>query len=166
MTEIVDLIHHVEFQLDGARRLEDVQQVVRVNARRLVRAQGVTFVLLDGDRCYYADEDSMSPLWKGQRFAVTSCISGWAMMHRQTVIIPDIRADERIPQSAYRPTFVRSMIMVPMLNPDPVGAIGAYWARVRDPLQDEVSTLEHLAEITARALVRFPEGLPDPSFHL
>src|SRR3712207_7329692 len=46
--------------------------------------------------------DSMSPLWKGQRFPAAACISGWAIIHRETVSIADIRTDERIPQEAYR----------------------------------------------------------------
>jgi GAF domain-containing protein len=114
--------------------------------------------------CYYADEDAMSPLWKGQRFPVTDCISGWAMLGKETAIVPDTEKDERIPQEAYRPTFVRSMIMTPILTPAPVGAIGVYWARVRRPRDDEVAVLERLATLTAETLVRFPNGLPDPSF--
>jgi len=165
MTNIVSMVEHVELQLESAERLEDVERIIRVAARRLVGAQGATFVLLEGDVCYYADEDSMSPLWKGQRFPARTCISGWSMINRQTVSIPDIRADERIPQEAYRPTFVRSMIMAPVLGPEPLGALGAYWAQVRQPSDASVATLEALAGITATALHRFP-GLPDPGFTL
>jgi GAF domain-containing protein len=164
MTENVVLLDHVARQLETAERLEDVQQIVKVAARKVGRAQGATFVLLDGDMCYYADEDAMSPLWKGQRFPVTDCISGWAMLGKETAIVPDTEKDERIPQEAYRPTFVRSMIMTPILTPAPVGAIGVYWARVRRPRDDEVAVLERLATLTAETLVRFPNGLPDPSF--
>ena len=52
------------------RSVADVQAVVRVAARRLTGADGATFVLRDGDSCYYADEDAISPLWKGQRFPI------------------------------------------------------------------------------------------------
>jgi len=34
----------------------------------------------DGYR-FYADEDAIGPLWKGQRFPMDHCISGWAMVH-------------------------------------------------------------------------------------
>lgn len=164
MTESVVLLDHVARQLDAAERLEDVQQIVKVSARRAARAQGATFVLLESDMCYYADEDAMSPLWKGQRFPVTDCISGWAMLAQETAIVPDTEKDERIPQEAYRPTFVRSMIITPILMPAPVGAIGVYWARVRWPRSEEVAALERLAQLTAETLMRFPEGLPDPGF--
>ena len=43
---------------------------------KLVGADGATFVLRDGDCCYYVDEDAISPLWKGQRFPLEACISG------------------------------------------------------------------------------------------
>jgi GAF domain-containing protein len=159
-----EVLDEVGARLEAAERLEDVQHVAKIAARRLTGAQGATFVLLEGDLCYYADEDSMSPLWKGQRFPAADCISGWAMLHRTTVSIPDIRYDDRIPQAAYRPTFVRSLVMAPMLAPEPLGAIGAYWARPRQPSAAAVHTLEELARLAATALQRFPDGLPDPSF--
>lgn len=155
---------HVERELDRAQRLEDVQRVVKQAARRLADAQGATFVMLDGDRCYYADEDSISPLWKGQRFPVSACISGWAMTNRETVAIADIRRDERIPQDAYRPTFVRSLVMVPIVGSEVFGAIGVYWSHTGRPGPDVAKALEALAEVTATALRRFPDGIADPSF--
>ncbi len=159
-----EVIDQVRTRLRDCERLEDVQQVVKVAARQIADAHGATFVLLDHDKCYYADEDSMSPLWKGQRFPVTDCISGWAMIHRTTVAIADIRSDERIPQEAYRPTFVRSLVMAPMLGPDAVGAIGVYWARPGQPDPTVVEALTSLADLAVTALRRFPEGIPDPGF--
>lgn len=151
-------------QLTAAKQLEDVQHLVKSAARRLAEADGATFVLLDGANCYYADEDSMSPLWKGQRFPAAACISGWSMMHRTSVAISDIRVDERIPQEAYRPTFVRSLVMAPMLDPKPIGAVGVYWSLPGRPTPEVVETVERLAALAARELRRFPDGLPDPSF--
>ena len=164
MTDNREITERIGAQLGAAQRLEDVQQVVKVAARQLADAHGATFVLLDHDMCYYADEDSMSPLWKGQRFPVSDCISGWAMIHRTEVVISDIRRDERIPQDAYRPTFVRSLVMVPMLGPEPMGAIGAYWARPGQPDPGVVESLTTLADLAVAASHRFPEGIPDPGF--
>jgi GAF domain-containing protein len=151
-------------RLAGAASLEEVQQVVRTTARSSLAAHGATLVLLDGDLCYYADEDSMSPLWKGQRFPAANCISGWAMIHRQTVAIRDIRVDSRIPQEAYRPTFVRSLLMAPILRPEAIGAIGCYWAIPHTATPEETSSLESLAAAAGEALERFPEGLPARGF--
>lgn len=145
--------------LERAESMEGVQHVVRSTARRLVKAHGATLVLLDHGQCFYADEDAASPLWKGQRFPVDHCISGWAMLHRQSVVIPDIRIDDRIPQAAYRPTFVRSLVMVPIRADDPVGAIGTYWARCHHAADDEIEHLTALAEATGQALERFMRPL-------
>lgn len=146
-------------KLDRAGSLEEIQIIVRTAARRLVHAQGATLVLRDGEHCFYADEDAISPLWKGQRFPIRECISGWAMLHRQATMVPDIRVDPRIPQRAYRPTFVRSLVMVPIRVADPLGAVGAYWSRTHRASRDEVHLLATLAETTARAVDRF---LPAP----
>ena len=154
----------IDRQLRDCARLDDVQLVVKSAARRLTGAHGSTFVLLEGDQVYYADEDSMSPLWRGQRFPASACISGWAIQHRETVVIADIRTDERIPQEAYRPTFVRSLVMTPMLTPEPVGALGAYWSHRGVPRPEAVRALEQLADLAAAALHRCPPRVPDPSF--
>jgi signal transduction histidine kinase len=125
---------------------------VRVAARELTGADGATFILRDDDRCFYADEDAVSPLWKGQRFPMDACVSGWAMLHRQAVVIEDIYADDRVPHDAYRPTFVKSLAMVPIRTVDPIGAIGTYWATRRPPSEAEVRLLQALADSTAVAL--------------
>lgn len=149
-------------QLRSAQHLLDVQQTVRSAARRAVRAEGATFVLRDNDKCFYADEDAMSPLWKGQRFPITQCISGWAMLNDDVAIVPDITKDDRIPLEAYRPTFVKSLVMVPVGAGKPVAAIGAYWARVREPKTEEIELLRHLADAVAEAIERV--GLQDAPF--
>jgi GAF domain-containing protein len=145
--------------LRHASQLEEVQQIVRTNARQLAGAQGATLVLLEDGYCFYADEDAISPLWKGQRFPVEQCISGWAMLHRQAAVVPDIQIDDRIPQEAYRPTFVRSLVMVPIRVDDPIGAIGAYWFRPRRATDDEMTLLSTLADAAGEALERL---LPVP----
>lgn len=139
-------------QLAVARDLNAIMAVVRTGARQLTRADGATFVLRDGDYCYYADEDAVSPLWKGGRFPMSACISGWVMLNQQSVVIEDIYADPRIPVDAYRPTFVKSLAMVPIRTRDPLGAIGNYWATHHTPTSEELSLLQTLADAAAVAL--------------
>jgi diguanylate cyclase (GGDEF)-like protein len=139
-------------ELSLARTVEDVQKVVRVAARELAEADGATFVLRDGDRCFYVDEYAIAPLWKGQKFPLEACISGWAMLNRQSVAIEDIYADDRIPHDAYRPTFVKSLVMVPIRRVDPLGAIGMYWADHHSPGERELAAAQALADSTAVAL--------------
>src|SRR5579872_4481238 len=107
-------------ELSLARSLDAVIEVVRIAARDLTGADGATFVLRDGDRCYYVDENAIGPLWKGQRFPMHTCISGWAMLNRKAAAIEDIYTDARIPANAYRPTFVKSLVMVPIRVEQPI----------------------------------------------
>jgi signal transduction histidine kinase len=139
-------------ELSAARTDQAVRDITRHAARQLLDADGATFVLRDGDRCYYVDEDAVAPLWKGQRFPMSACISGWAMLNRQSVVIPDIYADPRIPHDAYRPTFVQSLIMVPIRSRDPIGAVGVYWATHHSASPDEVELVQALADTTSVAL--------------
>jgi light-regulated signal transduction histidine kinase (bacteriophytochrome) len=74
------------------------------------------------------------------------------MLNKRSVVIEDIYADERIPADAYRPTFVKSLAMVPIRTIDPIGAIGNYWATHHTPTEDEVKLLQALADITAVTL--------------
>ena len=136
-------------KLSLARDMDTVMKIVRTVARQLTGADGASFVLREGNLCYYAEEDAISPLWKGSRFPMQTCISGWAMMNKESAVIEDIYQDNRIPQDAYRPTFVKSLAMVPIRKIDPIGAIGNYWATKRRPSEDEVSLLQSLADITA-----------------
>ncbi len=146
-----DVVEFIQ-RLSMARGLDEIMAVVRSGARHLTGADGVTFVLRDGDFCHYADEDAISPLWKGQRFPMERCISGWAMLNRQAAVIPDIFADSRIPHDAYRLTFVKSLVMVPVRQEDPVAAIGAYWATKRTPSKVEVDVLMTIANSAAVAM--------------
>lgn len=139
-------------ELSLVRTLPSVQEIVRRTARAIAGADGATFVLRDGDKCHYADEDAISPLWKGQRFPMSACISGWAMLNSQAAVIPDIYQDPRIPADAYRPTFVKSLVMVPIRLKSPIGAIGVYWARERQATDAEVDLLQALANTTSVAM--------------
>jgi signal transduction histidine kinase len=145
MERLVDTVQALSFATD----IESVMYIVRNVARELTGADGATFVLRDNDMCYYADEDAISPLWKGLRFPIKICISGWVMLNKKPAIIPDIYKDERIPADAYRPTFVKSLAMVPIRTIAPIGAIGNYWAKIHLPTEEEVSLLQALADITA-----------------
>jgi GAF domain-containing protein len=151
--KVLDLID-VAREFAIAADVEGVGRIVKVAARRLLGADGVTFVLREGDLVRYADEDAISPLWKGTAFPASSCVSGWAMDHRETVAIEDVYADPRVPHDAYRPTFVKGMLMVPVLTAQPVAAIGAYWAERHAATPREAALLEAIAGFAAAALQR------------
>lgn len=133
-------------QVAAVRDLQGLMDVVRHAVRELTGADGATLVLRDNGCCYYADEDAIGPLWKGQRFPLETCISGWVMLHAQSAIIEDIYADPRIPHDAYRPTFVKSLSMVPVRREQPVAAIGCYWAARHAASPEELEMQQALAD--------------------
>lgn len=139
-------------QLSLARSMPEIQRIVRASARDLAGCDGATFVLRDDGMCHYADEDAIQPLWKGMRFPMEACVSGWAMLNKRPAVIADIYRDARIPHAAYRPTFVKSLVMVPIRRLDPIGAIGAYWAVERQPSDQDVALLQALADSTSIAM--------------
>ena len=139
-------------RLSLARDLPAIMEIVRRAARKLVNADGATFVLRDGGLSFYAEEDAISPLWKGQRFPLQACISGWAMLNAQAAAIEDIYLDERIPHDIYRQTFVKSLVMTPIRTVAPVGAIGVYWANPHRATEEEIELLRALADSTSIAI--------------
>jgi GAF domain-containing protein len=165
--QALDVLMEAVERLAGQTDELGVGRIVRTAARRLTGADGISVVLKKDDRVHYIDEDAVSPLWKGQDFPIEACISGWAIMNRQTVVISDIFGDPRIPLEAYRTTFVKSLAMAPVGMPDPTAAIGAYWATQRRPTDDEVRALETMARAASVAMenVRLRRELGWPDDH-
>src|SRR5437762_3486023 len=109
-SEIIQVIQSLSYCQD----LAAIVGVLREAARDLTGADGVSVVLREGSDCHYAEENAIGPLWKGRRFPMQSSIAGYCMQHRQQVAIRDVYADPRIPHGDYRPTFVKSLAMVPI----------------------------------------------------
>jgi two-component sensor histidine kinase len=135
-----------------AHSLPEIMEVTTKAARTLLQADGVTFVLREGDLCYYAEEDAVSPLWKSRRFPMNTCISGWCMTEGKAAVIPDIYKDPRIPHDAYRPTFVRSLAMVPVRQEAPIAAMGAYWSKTGNTTPAQLELLQTIANSAALAV--------------
>jgi len=139
-------------QLAAASSLEAVQEHLVRAVRAMLDCDAATLVLQEGDQVYYLDEDAIEPLWKGHRFPMDACISGWVIRENQAAVIEDIRADERIPQDTYASTFVRSLAMVPIHTTEPMGALGAYWKDLHRASDEEMELLDALSYATARAI--------------
>jgi signal transduction histidine kinase len=146
------LVEAVE-RLATAADLAEIIEIVRTTARDISGADGVCFVLRDGDLCHYVEENAIGPLWKGKRFPLTACISGWCMLNDRPAVIPDIYLDPRIPHDAYRPTFVKSLVMVPVRTNHPIAAIGSYWAEIRAFGDEDIALLEALGRSASAAIV-------------
>ena len=63
------------------------------------------------------------------------------MLNRAPVVIENVLKDGRIPHEAYKPTFVRSLAVVPIRTLEPIGAIGTYWSTIRQAKTFEVELL-------------------------
>ncbi|MFP5212539.1 MAG: GAF domain-containing protein [Acidobacteriota bacterium] len=132
-SEVVENLASIMEEMALARDLQEVMTVTRRAVRELTGADGASFILLEGNMCHYAEEDAIAPLWKGKRFPIEQCISGWVMANRKPVVVEDIYDDERIPRAAYLPTFVKSLVLVPIRKQSPVGAFRPWPTPPRRP---------------------------------
>ncbi|MET0257899.1 MAG: GAF domain-containing protein [Methylobacterium sp.] len=138
----------------SARSLDEVVAVLRWSARRLIGADGVAVVLREDRCCHYVAEDAIEPLWKGQRFPLEACVSGWAMLNDATAVVPDVTLDPRVPVAPYRNKSISSLVMVPIGSPEPVAALGAYWCALVFLDEGTVLRAEALAREAGDALAR------------
>ncbi|MGN6149486.1 MAG: GAF domain-containing protein [Rhizomicrobium sp.] len=148
------LLEAAQDRLSVAGSLAEIIAIVRSTARSVCSADGVTFVLRDNGKCHYVEEDAIGPLWKGQKFPMETCISGWCMMNKETAAIADIFQDARIPHDVYRNTFVNSLVMAPVGGASPIAAMGAYWRDKRAFNDEDVRTVEALAAAVSGAMLR------------
>ena len=142
------LLAEARERLGVARSQVAVIETVRQTAGG---SDSIAFVLREGGLCHYVEEDAIGPLWKDQRFPLSSCISGWAMMNGQTAVIEDVFEDPRIPYDTYLPTFVKSLIMTP-LGEKNVAAMGAYWRDKRSFSNIDIITVKTYGALVGKAL--------------
>lgn len=145
------LLSEAQRRLAMARTQAALIEGVRQTAREICQSDGITFVLCEGALCHYVEEDAIGPLWKGQKFPLETCISGWAMTHGQTVVIEDVFEDPRIPYDVYLPTFVKSLIMTPLGGAN-VAAMGAYWKEKRSFSDTDIMMVKTYAAVVGQML--------------
>lgn len=141
-----------------ASDLKSLSSAIVSNTRRLLRCDGVSFIVKDNDYCFYVKEDACDPLWMGQRFPVRRCVAGYAILDGQPIAIPDIELDYRVPLEAYKRTFVRSSLIVPVISnisKSGLAAIECYWKEQGRKIENnEVQTLQSIADATTEAFSR------------
>ncbi|GJE55130.1 MULTISPECIES: GAF domain-containing protein [Methylobacterium] len=136
----------------AVRSLDDVVAVLAQLARRLIGADGIAVVLREGGCCRYVAEDAIAPLWRGQRFPLEACVSGWAMLNGETAVVPDVTLDPRVPVAPYRNKSISSLVMAPIGVPEPVAALGAYWCALVFLEEATVCRVETLARQATEAI--------------
>lgn len=149
---MIEQLAELHTQLAGssawAERLHRLTQVTR----RILHADGASVAVREDGLCHYVDEDAIGPLWRGRLFPLKDCVSGWVMLNAAPAAIDDIWRDERVPAEAYRATFVRSVLLVPVGSGQPVAALGAYWSCVHQPTDDETLLLGRIARVLSGVL--------------
>jgi two-component sensor histidine kinase len=139
------VLNNIIQQLSRAPSEDEIITVASHAARLLLQADGVVFAFRDGEHCYYAGDDAVSPLWKGRRLPIGGCAAGWCMTHDECVAIDDVHQDSRVFTGAYRPGFVRGLAVSPVGHEAPIAAaLGAYWSQ---PRRHQPEELEHLKAI-------------------
>jgi hypothetical protein len=140
--------------LSAAADEADAVTILRDHARVVAASDGITVVRREGDQVHYVTEDAIGALWTGQRFPISMCISGLAIMAGEPILIPDIRLDPRVPLNAYLATFVHSMAMFPIGR---TAAVGAYW-QAAGPI--DMETVELMSELADAAAMIFDPAAP------
>ncbi|MHA6722667.1 hypothetical protein [Sphingomonas sp. RS2018] len=134
-----------------ARSVADVIEVLRLSARDLAGADGVTVVARSGNEVEYLTEDAIAPLWTGQRFPVQACVTGMAIIAQAPIVIPDIRHDPRVPLHLYLSTFVRRMAVFPLGMHH---ALGLYWRETGPTDPAAIARIAKLAVAAGDAIGR------------
>lgn len=147
--------------LVGAEGEEDVVAGLLAYARAIAGADGIAISRREGEEVSYLAEDSIAPLWAGRRFPIDACLSGTAMLQNRAILIPDILDDLRVPLATYAPTFVRSLLILPVGTVRPRLALGAYWAAAR-PIGGQALDLLTLLTASARLALERIHGSPRP----
>ena len=144
-------IDRIQTRLRQAQDKEAILEMVRTNGRQICKSDGITFVFKKEDQCYYAEEDAIAPLWKGQTFPCDLCISGWAMRTGEVAVVEDVFSDPRILPEYYAPTFVKSLIMTPVGGRN-FAAMGAYWKDFRHFSAMDIATVKIFGTVVGTAL--------------
>lgn len=82
-----DILTGVVKKISLCRTESELISVIATAARELCNADGATFVLKEDNNCYYIEENAISPLWKGKKFPLESCVSGIAMTQKEVVCL-------------------------------------------------------------------------------
>jgi diguanylate cyclase (GGDEF)-like protein len=140
--DIIGNVTHID-------NFSNFQSFLKNAARQLTSSDSASIILRQGENCFYLDEDSDQPLWKGMSFPLSACISGWCILNAETVSVENIFKDERIPTALYEDKNIQSLLVVPIENSNVIGAISVYWNEIHIPSRSEIMQLEALANVSS-----------------
>ncbi len=145
------------YLVEVARAVSEVRDIPALGriiadaARCILGADGATFVLREGDMGHVVEQSAVDPVWKGRRFPLGATITGSAILSARPVVISDLETDSRIPPEARTPDLVGSLLVVPIRQTSPIGAIAINWAQRHEPGDEDIVLLQALADVTSVA---------------
>lgn len=146
-------LSQVAHDLGTAAGRPAILAIVRAAARELTQADGATCVLTEGED---ASVDPAGPMRAsaadGDR-ATLDQLAEWVVQRKTPVVIPDVHHNAQLRRRGLPPT-IRSVVMVPVGDGSPVGALGVCWRAPHMPTDADVETLEVMARSAARALTQ------------
>jgi signal transduction histidine kinase len=145
------LVHALK-SLTASKTMEQMQEAITHSARNLVHSDSAALVMLEDGLCHHVAEDSSIRLWKGGKFSMDECVSGWSISHNKTAVIRDLASDSRVLTKHYASTPIKSLVMAPIFLDRPIGAIGAYWNEVFEPSPTDIKILQTLADSAAMSI--------------
>ncbi|HEX3758647.1 MAG TPA: ATP-binding protein [Kofleriaceae bacterium] len=137
-------------QLSATHDLATLLATVVRAARELTGADGASVALRDGESGHHAAADGIAPPGRGQRFALDAELAGQVIRGGPPVALDDAGGDPRLPAAVRG--FVRGVAIAPIRRPDPIGALGVYWATPHRASGVELRLLDALADAAAVAI--------------
>ena len=141
--------------VEGAGELGPTLDLVAVQARAVVGADGAVVELPDGDDMVYRSGAGAGEPHLGARVPIAGSLAGGVLATGVTAVCADAETDPRVDREACRRIGVRSMICVALRHRDEtVGVLKVFSDRPDAFAERDASTLELLAGLAAATVHR------------
>ena len=153
----------IEIQQDVAAADLDLQAVMTLICQRtekLVGCNGVAVMILEGDRLVFGADsgiisDSLASHEELKRLGleVVGSITGWALVHNQSLVCNDMQNDIRANRIICERDGVRAMILVPLRHGEtPIGVLQIVGTRTNMFADEDLRTVELLSVVLSAAM--------------
>jgi signal transduction histidine kinase len=132
-----------------ARDLDEIAGTVCPAARQILDADGATLVLKDGDGCKVINEDTIAPLWPGERRLRHGA---WMIEQDEPLVIEDLHEDQGLSGQDFRDSYVRGLTVIPVRGERLQAALICSWAGPGFASVGQLAMLHRLAGATAAAI--------------
>ncbi|WP_101698244.1 HD domain-containing phosphohydrolase [Clostridium minihomine] len=149
VTESIDYLIKIVQQLSATHDLPGVMKLVCHSACTLTGCRRAAFLLLGGESCHCATDQSVPVLCRRMCSSIDTLVGELVLKERQPILISNMENDSRIPSKLSKNTFLKSLAMLPIRPQDPIGIIGCYWTEPHSPTREQMRVLQALADTAA-----------------